>query len=345
MTLGCTLMADNLRQQLFEEVDGNQFSKLKDRLLKKYSAIDRTGVLEIFIDYTKKGKLLHWRSFLMTDIIDLIEENEKIDYFEWTLTVPELTYWGIDGLLKSNGKKSYLKLVDLIVSDIQSIENRAKAIKSISLISKQTFDRGLPKDPGYWHKEDLRIEEIEKWQKEGYKDGQGYSIPKLHFSLEDPKNELEKAVAKLNKKLEIYRNKSQDLSNPTNWLVVADETDILNIQNIWTLPENYLVFLKYYSPLKVFIKNKKHFPGLNFYGASTLIKSQNGYAFNPITNKIIEDWPTNFVVIADSGADPFCIDISQIKDNDAPVYTSIHGTGKWEFELYTDSFLAFLKEL
>lgn len=159
-------MADNiiekLGQQLFDETDGNKFSKLKDKLLKKYSTTDREKILEIFIDYTKNGRLLHWRNFLMTDIINLVEENENIDYFEWTLTIPELTYWGIDGLIKTNGKKSYAKLVDIIFSDIQPTENKAKAIKSISRISKQTFDRGLPKDPGYWKKEDFRIEEIKK---------------------------------------------------------------------------------------------------------------------------------------------------------------------------------------
>lgn len=259
--------------------------------------------------------------------------------------IPELTYWGIDGLLKTNGKKSYAKLVDLTVSDNQPVENKAKAIKSLSIVSKQPFDRGLSKDPGYWKKEDLRIEEIKKWQKDGCEDGQGYSVPITHISLANPKTELEKVVAKLNKKLETKRTNNQDLSNPENWLIIADETDILNIENKWTLPEIYLRFLKYYSPLKVFINNKKHFQSLHLYGASDLIKRQEGYSFNPVTNETIDEWPKNFVVIADAGADPYCIDINKIKDNDAPIYTSVHGTGKWEFELYADSFVIFLKEL
>ncbi|SDH58353.1 hypothetical protein [Myroides phaeus] len=50
-------------------------------------------------------------------------------------------------------------------------------------------------------------------------------------------------------------------------------------------------------------------------------------------------------IIADAGADPYCIDINQITDQDAPIYTSMHGTGQWEFELYADSFLSFLKEI
>ncbi len=143
----------------------------------------------------------------------------------------------------------------------------------------------------------------------------------------------------------MQRTKNQDLSNPTNWLVIADETDILDIEKKWKLPENYLLFLKNYSPLNVYIDSKKYFQGLRLYGASELLKRQGGYSFNPIINQTIDEWPKNFVVIADAGADPYCIDINQLKDNDAPVYTSIHGTGNWEFELYADSFLNFLKEI
>ena len=84
---------------------------------------------------------------------------------------------------------------------------------------------------------------------------------------------------------------------------------------------------------------------MHLYGASELIKRQEGYSFNPVTNKTIDEWPTNFVVIADAGADPYCIDINQIKENDSPIYTSMHGNGEWEFELYADSFLTFLKEI
>ena len=119
----------------------------------------------------------------------------------------------------------------------------------------------------------------------------------------------------------------------------------MNIREKWKLPENYLLFLKNYSPIQVFIDNKKYFQGLHLYGASELIKRQEGYSFNPLTNKSIDEWPMNFVVIADAGADPYCIDINQIKENDAPIYTSMHGNGEWEFELYADSFLTFLKEI
>jgi len=338
---------DKLKNQIIDETDGNKFSKLIKKLLKKNSSSDREYVLDILMEYAKNGQILHWRNFLLSDIVNLVNEDESkyINFFEWCVTQPKLTYWGIDGLTKTKGKKSFSTLIELSKNESLETETRAKSIKSISIYSKQPFDRDLPEDPGYWELKDLRIKEVENWQKNGYQDGEGYSKPKTHISLENPKTELERIVSTLNQKLEIVRSENQDLSNPTNWLVIADETDILSIDKKWKLPKNYLLFLKNFSPLNVYIDSKKYFQGLNLYGASELLKGQEGYSLNPVTNQTIEEWPKNFVVIADAGADPYCIDINKIKDNDAPIYTSIHGNGEWEFELYADSFLIFLKEI
>ena len=336
-----------LEEKLFNESDGTKFSKMKDKLIKLFCESDREKVLEILTQYSKNGKMLHWRAFLLIDIIKLVNEGETgyIDFFEWTITQPKLAYWGIDGLLKTKGKKAYPSLIELVQNEKNSIETRAKAIKSISVYSKQLFDRDLPEDPGYWKVENLRIQELLDWQKHGYKDGIGYAEPQIHPTLKNPQSELEKAVAKLDKELECERKRRQDLSNPSNWLAIADSAKIDEIERKWKLPEIYLTFLKYYSPIDVFIDNGKFFQGLNLYGANELIESQGGYSFNSLTGEVIEDWPLNFVVIADAGADPYCIDIGNIKDNDAPIYTSWHGEGEWEFEKYADSFIEFLKDI
>jgi SMI1 / KNR4 family (SUKH-1) len=338
---------DKLKKQIINETNGIKFHKLLQKLLKIYSLTDREDVLQILTEYSKNGKILHWRNFILPDIVKLVneEEDKYTNFFEWCVTLPELIYWGIDGLLKTKGKKAFVTLIDLAKNENLKVSIRAKSIKSISLYSKQLFDRNLPKDPGYWELEDLRIGEVERWQKNGYQEGQGYSKPETHVSLENPKTEFEKIVSKLNKKLEAKRSKSQDLSNPTNWLIIAKEKDILRIEKKWRLPKNYLLFLRNYSPLNVFIDSKKYFQGLHLYGAPDLIKRQDGYSFNSITNKTIDDWPKNLVVIADAGADPYCIDINKIKNNDAPIYTSIHGEGEWDFKLYANSFQTFLKEI
>ncbi|WP_435262642.1 hypothetical protein [Tenacibaculum sp. nBUS_03] len=140
----------------------------------------------------KNGQILHWRNFLLSDIVELVNEDESKHniFFEWCVTQPKLTYWGTDGLIKTKGKKSFSTLIELAKDDNLETETRAKSIKSISIYSKQSFDRGLPKDPGYWKLEDLRIEEVKNWYKNGHQDGKGYSEPITHFSLENPKTEL-----------------------------------------------------------------------------------------------------------------------------------------------------------
>lgn len=329
---------------IFNEIDGSKFSKLKDKLIKVYSGTDREAVINVLIKYVQEGRLLHWRNFLLTDIIELVRKNEGqyAGFFEWAVTKAELAYWSIDGLLKTKGKDAYGKLIDLITDKSFSTETRAKAMKSLAMYSNQTFDRDLPGDPGYWKIQDLRINELMDWMKGGFKDGTGYLEPEIHPSLHNPKTELEKIVAKLNKKLEAEREKQQDLSNPTNWLAIAEKDKIAEIEHKWQLPEDYLLFLKYYSPIKVFIDNRNFFQGLWLYGADDLIKNQAGYSYNAITGEIADDWPENFVVIADAGSDPYCIDINS---NDGAIFTSIHGMGEWEFEKYSDSFIDFLKEL
>jgi len=120
-------------------------------------------------------------------------------------------------------------------------------------------------------------------------------------------------------------------------LTIASEEDIRKIENTWKLPSCYLEFLKYYTPVHVMLK------GIHLYGASILIKNQAGYAYNELTNEHIDDWPAGYIVIADKHADPFCIDLA--KGDLSPVYSAFHGTGRWDFVEYTDSFESFIRKL
>ncbi|MCX2743794.1 SMI1/KNR4 family protein [Mangrovivirga sp. M17] len=335
---------EQFEKEIFSETDGSKFSKLKNKLVKNFSENSREKVLEILMDYCRSGQLLHWRNFLLSDIIRLIKVNEAnyIPFFEWAITQSKLTYWGIDGLLKTKGFNCYDQLLELLTDENVELASRSKAIKSLAAHSDQPFDRDLPKDPGYWKVSDLRIDEIIEWKENGYNSGSGYEEPLRHPSLDNPKTEFEKIVAKLDNLLKIERNTNQDLSNPSDWLTIADENKILEIEKKWDLPTGYLEFLKKYSPLNVYIDNDNFFQGLNLYGANDLIKRQEGYSYNPIKDEIINDWPNNFVVIAESGADPYCIDIS---DSQGAIYTSMHGTGEWEFEKFSESFEDFLVEI
>lgn len=327
-------------QDLFAESDGSKFSKIKDKFIKEHG----TAALPALTRYVQEGKIIHWRNFLLTDIINLIRENDSSykDFFAWALTQKPLVYWSIDGLLKSAGSEAYETIVAVASDENAALDTRAKAIKSLAVHSKQPFDRSLPTDPGYWKKENLRLEELTAWKQNGYPQGGGYATPEIHSSLQHPVTDLEKAAAALDKILKAQRAIKQDPASPSNWLTIADPASINAIQQKWTLPYIYLQFLQQFSPLKVYIDNEEFFQGLNLYGAKELIEMQNGYAFDTVKQTIIKDWPQNFVVIADAGGDPYCIDIN---NENAPVYSSMHGTGAWEFELYAESFLEFLQQL
>ena len=334
-----------LHRKLFDETDGSKFATLKDRLIKKHGETDRLVVLEILSAYARDGQLLHWRSSLVNSIVGLMQPQELQEFFTWAVTMPELAYWGIDGLLKSRGKDAYDTVVALAMSDSQPQQVRAKAVKSLAVLSRQPFDAGLSQDPGYWKPESLRLDDVLAWQRAGYLDGVGFAPPATHASLDDPRTALEKAVAKLEKKLAAERKKDQDLARPSNWLVIASEADLAAIDERWALPEQYRRFLARYSPLRVYIDSKRYFQGLNLYGAADLLKAQHGYAYNPVDQEIIAGWPVHYVVIADAGADPYCLDLSAIADGDAPIYTAEHGAGAWRFERHADSFVDFLKEI
>ncbi|WP_219115923.1 SMI1/KNR4 family protein [Janthinobacterium sp. UMAB-56] len=334
-----------LHRKLFDETDGVKFSKLKDKLLAKHAASDRLAVLDILIGYAREGQLLHWRNFLMSDIARLVEACEHAAFFAWALEQPELAYWGVDGLLKSAGKDAYAPLVALAASSASSLDVRAKAVKSLAVFSGQPFDAGLPTDPGHWKPDSLRLDAVLAWQRDGYPDGTGHARPATHASLDDPRTPLDKAAARLEKKLAARRRKEQDLAQPSNWLTPASAADMAGIVQRWALPEHYRRFLACYSPLMVLIDSEEYVQGLTLYGAAELLKAQHGYAWNPVTQEGISGWPEGYLVIADAGADPYCLDLGAVQDGDAPVYTAEHGAGAWQFVRHADGFIDFLNEI
>lgn len=334
-----------LHRKLFDETDGVKFATLKDRLIKKHGETERLAVLAILTAYARDGQLLHWRSSLVNSAVKLMQPQELQEFFTWAVTMPELAYWGIDGLLKSRGKDAYDSVVALAISSSLPLEVKAKAVKSLAVLSRQPFDAGLSPDPGHWKADSLRLDDVLAWQGAGYPDGAGFAPPATHASLEAPRTVLEKAAAKLEKKLAAVRKVDQDLARPSNWLVVASQSDLAAIDGRWPLPATYRDFLARFSPLHVHIESEDYFQGLNLYGAAELLKAQHGYSYNPVDQEVIADWPAHYVVIADAGADPYCLDLSAIENGDAPVYTAEHGAGAWRFERHADSFVDFLKEV
>src|SRR5450830_288015 len=135
-----TAALENLRTKLFEESEGSKFARLKDRLLKNHGQQERLAVLAMLVDYVRDGQLLHWRTFLLPDMLRLTEPGEYTDFYAWSLSQPKLAYWGVDGLLKSTGKAAYGMLIELITKQDTPLDVRAKAVKSLAVFSRQPFD-------------------------------------------------------------------------------------------------------------------------------------------------------------------------------------------------------------
>ena len=118
------------------------------------------------------------------------------------------------------------------------------------------------------------------------------------------------------------------------------------IKEKWQLPEEYIEFLERNFD-NVYVNREETYGDETFiteveiFGARDLIRGQEGYSFNPVTNEAIVDWNPNYVVIANSGADPYCIDISLEK---SPVYYAMHGAGVWDFSEEFQSLTEFLTQ-
>lgn len=338
---------ENIISKMFETDSGTIFFKLKDKLIKLVNDKSKEQITDALINYAQNGKLQHVRGLILTDILKLVGEGDMkySDFFEVGLHDNQLAYWCVDGFIKIQGTEAYAELVNMALDTKNSLELRSKIVKSLSQHSNQCFDKGLPKDPGFWKESDIDIDKLKEWCQAGFPKGQGYNLPKRHFSLDNPSNQFEKTVSKLDKKLSKLRENQQDLSNPSNWLILSEQKVLEEIKNKWRLPKLYLDFITLYSPLNVHINSKKFISGLSILGAHNIIGGQSGYSFNPVSNIVIEEWPQELLVIAVDNGDPYCLDLSKSDGNDAPVLYAIHGTGEWKFELYAESFLEFLKML
>jgi len=335
---------ENTISKLFETDSGTIFFKLKDKLIKLVNEESKEQITDALVNYAQNGRIQHARGSILTDILKQVAEGDMkySDFFEAGLQDDNLAYWCVDGFIKIQGRESYTKLVNMVLDTKNSLVLRSKIVKSLAQHSNQCFDKGLPKDPGYWKESDIALDKLKEWCQAGFPKGKGYQPPKRHSSLDNPTNQFEKTVSKLDKKLGKLREKHQDLSNPSNWLIFSEEKDLEEIKNKWKLPKVYLDFLTLYSPLNVHIKSKKFISGLSILGAHNIIGGQSGYSFNPVINMVIEEWPQELLVIANDNGDPYCLDLSKSDGNDAPVLYAMHGTGEWNFELYAESFFEFL---
>ncbi len=246
-------------------------------------------------------------------------------------------YWIVSLVAKLVKKDAYEFLIDVIESD-DIVEIRSNAMKNLAMVSKQQFDRNLPKDPGHWKHTDIRISELDEWIGKGCPDGPGYTPPTLDGALFNPTNKFEKLVSKLNDKLKKDQDTS-DYSSYNNFLVVPSEEKFKEIIGKYNIKGAYSEFLKRFSPCKATIVKGGY--EILLYGVDDIAENQVGYAVDH-NNSALDGWPDNYLVIADKFADPYCIDITK---EDSKVFYAKHGEGEWKFKKAYNSFVDFLEYL
>jgi len=306
-----------------------------------------TDSVPVLVEYATSGPIDHVRTYACARLVDLLPTGDTAyagSFGAW-LSDPSLAYWSIQGLVRGSRESSFPALTQFALNTTNRVEDRGKAIREMALLSGQRFIRGLPTDPGHWNVTDLPIKELEDWAAAGFPPGPGFAAPARQERLDAPESRLDHVASQLDAKLAKLRKANQDPVNPSNWLVPALEADLAAIQVRWRLPSTYIQFLRDFSPLRVHIVSRRYFQGLDLYGAAELPAAQYGYSLNPLTGEVVDSWPSTFVVIASHAGDPFVLDLSRDRTDDAPVLSARHGQGTWDFVQDASAFLTFLERL
>ncbi|WP_235828155.1 SMI1/KNR4 family protein [Brevibacillus migulae] len=159
--------------------------------------------------------------------------------------------------------------------------------------------------------------------------------------LEDVFKEIDDVLEKMQAALREMREQEPEFYAkylPTQRISEAEEQELRSVTDQWTLPEEYVYFLKRYAPEKVSWSTDEYI-SLTIYGAKDILPGQSGYNYNHVTDEVITDWPSTYLVIASDEGDPYCIDLSR---GDTVIYTARHGAGSWDFSIAYDNLVEFL---
>ena len=74
------------------------------------------------------------------------------------------------------------------------------------------------------------------------------------------------------------------------------------IRRRWELPADYWMLLERCCGLRTVWSNDTY-EALELWGLDTFVKGQEGYAYNPVEQKVIKDWDEHLVVIASDAGD------------------------------------------
>lgn len=154
-----------------------------------------------------------------------------------------------------------------------------------------------------------------------------------------PYANLDQVIDQMKAAAAAVANQQSTEENTDNSKDAAEEwkSAALRAASTWRLPAEYLHFLQL-GPVKVSWPTEEYI-NLWIYSAAELEEGQWGYAYNPVSQEEITDWPEDYLVIAMDEGDPYCLDQSR---GDTMIYSALHGQGEWDFEEAFDDLASFL---
>lgn len=337
-------------RQLNEAEDG-VYAHSKVTKLLKLAADGNAESFQGLLAYMQFGTI----PFASTYICARLAQNAQptgneylVEIFRGGLKDQAIRYWAILGLIRTAGCDAYEDLAEVARSAQFSLDERAHALQMLARTSLQPFNRGLNRDPGHWKENDLRLDELNDWQRAGFPKGIGMPKPTRDQALDNPQSNFEKVLADFDSRLALYRSQDPDeQTNPSNFLASSSMQQIDQIKQNWQLPANYLTFIERFSPTNMTCQLQLKFVtrGINLYPASKLLSRQEMFAIDPLSKLLNPGWSESYVVIGDAWLDPFVIDLSDCGELDGPIYTAQHGVGEWKFRKFAKSFEQLLSRI
>jgi len=97
------------------------------------------------------------------------------------------------------------------------------------------------------------------------------------------------------------------------------------------LPAELVEYLSTAVPLHDVVLRTEGNP-LRLWSIGGLGRRQDGYSYNPLLHRETDDWDRNLLVVADEGADPYVVALSDGPGTPLQVSVAPHGAGEWTFE-------------
>lgn len=245
-------------------------------------------------------------------------------------------YVAIEGYAKSLKEKSLDKLIEIVFNKTLQMEYRVYALYELCIYSGQRFIEKIPYlDIREWPESYLHLDKITTWIKGGKPINLNNNQSTPNFDADNPVSKLLKTINKKYYKDINFFSRSE-IAIGKHMIYVPQKDDVVLVTTSWNFPNDYNYYLKNY------VVNTELKGSTILFSAENLKDNQYGFAIDPITQKSIDGWNPNHIVIATRGGDlMFCISLD--KSDYGTIYKFYHD--EWKFKKIASDFTEFLTSI